>query len=254
MEEAGHIWVNWSKENAVDLYKAGLSKVKGSKYLAEVEANKSYQKEALKLGKKGSPAYNNYMKEEALAKAIADNGAKFVTETRKNDFIQWVNEMWKQVAKAFGIQDLSTKQIKALTLEEFAKMAAADVFAKEKQKFPENVLNIAKETGLSPQEVERTYKKYDGTKSIEEIAIEDYNSARAAGNEQKLENSKKAFEALLKADSDSPTAKKKAAKIKEEVSKETFTEASEIMNNIDNIRQQLLDAGVIKSINCKWGK
>jgi hypothetical protein len=114
-------------------------------------------------------------------------------------------------------------------------------------------LDIARETGLSPQEVENTYKKYGEAKSIEEITVEDYNSARAAGNEQKLENSKKAFEALLKADSDSPTAKKKAAKIKEEVSKETFTEASEIMNNIDNIRQQLLDAGVIKSINCKWG-
>jgi DNA-binding Lrp family transcriptional regulator len=194
------------------------------------------------------------MKEEALAKAIADNGAKFVTETRKNDFIQWVNEMWKQVAKAFGIQDLSAKQIKALTLEEFAKMAAADVFAKEKQKFPENVLNIAKETGLSPQEVQNTYKKYDGTKNIEEITIDDYNNARAVGNEQKLENSKKAFEALLKADSDSPTAKKKADKLKEEVSKETLKGASDIMENIDEIRKQLLDAGVIKSINCKWGK
>jgi DNA-binding Lrp family transcriptional regulator len=129
-----------------------------------------------------------------------------------------------------------------------------EVVKKEKKTPPQNVLDIAKETGLSPQEVENTYKKYDDTKSIEEITIEDYNSARAAGNEQKLENSKKVFEALLKADSDSPTAKKKAAKIKEEVSKETLKEASEIMNNIDNIRQQLLDAGVIKSINCKWGK
>ena len=129
-----------------------------------------------------------------------------------------------------------------------------ELVKKEKKTPPQNVLDIAKETGLSPQEIENTYKKYDGTKSIEEITIEDYNSARAAGNEQKLENSKKAFEALLKADSDSPTAKKKAAKIKEEVSKETLKEASEIMNNIDNIRQQLLDAGVIKSINCKWGK
>jgi hypothetical protein len=129
-----------------------------------------------------------------------------------------------------------------------------EVVKKEKKTLPQNVLDIAKETGLSPQEVENTYKKYDGTKSIEEITIEDYNSARAAGNEQKLENSKKAFEALLKSDSDSPTAKKKAAKIKEEVSKETLKEASDIMNNIDNIRQQLLDAGVIKSINCKWGK
>jgi DNA-binding Lrp family transcriptional regulator len=128
-----------------------------------------------------------------------------------------------------------------------------ELVKKEKKTPPQNVLDIAKEIGLSPQEVENTYKKYDGTKSIEEITIEDYNSARAAGNEQKLENSKKAFEALLKADSDSPTAKKKAAKIKEEVSKETLKEASDIMNNIDNIRQQLLDAGVIKSINCKWG-
>jgi hypothetical protein len=138
--------------------------------------------------------------------------------------------------------------------EDATKAEPKEEVKKEKKTPPQNVLDIAKETGLSPQEVENTYKKYDDTKSIEEITIEDYNSARAAGNEQKLENSKKAFEALLKADSDSPTAKKKAAKIKEEVSKETFTEASEIMNNIDNIRQQLLDAGVIKSINCKWGK
>jgi hypothetical protein len=138
--------------------------------------------------------------------------------------------------------------------EDATKAEPKEEVKKEKKTPPQNVLDIAKETGLSPQEVENTYKKYDDTKSIEEITIEDYNSARAAGNEQKLENSKKTFEALLKADSDSPTAKKKAAKIKEEVSKETLKEVSDIMNNIDNIRQQLLDAGVIKSINCKWGK
>jgi hypothetical protein len=138
--------------------------------------------------------------------------------------------------------------------EDATKAEPKEEVKKEKKTPPQNVLDIAKETGLSPQEIENTYKKYDDTKSIEEITVEDYNSARAAGNEQKLENSKKAFEALLKADSDSPTAKKKVAKIKEEVSKETLKEASDIMNNIDDIRQQLLDAGVIKSINCKWGK
>jgi hypothetical protein len=258
MEEAGHIWVNWSKENAVDLYKAGLSKVKGSKYLAEVEANKSYQKEALKLGKKGSPAYNNYMKEEALAKAIADNGAKFVTETRKNDFIQWVNEMWKQVAKAFGIRDLSSKQIKALTLEEFAKMAAADVFAKEKQEFPENVLDIAKETGLSPQQVQNTYKKYDGTKNIEEITIEDYKNARATGDKTKLEVSAKAFDALLQQEnaktSTSPTAKKNAEKSLKEADEKAIKEASKIMEHINEIRAKIQESGIIESTSCKWGK
>jgi GNAT superfamily N-acetyltransferase len=136
MEEAGHIWINWAKENRTDLYTEGLKKVLGSVYLKEVEANKNYQAEALKQGKKGSEAYNTYMQEEALAKAIADNGAKFVTETRKASFKEWVNAMWKEVVKAFGIQNLTPNQVKKLTLEEFAKMAAADVFSKKETTQP----------------------------------------------------------------------------------------------------------------------
>lgn len=123
-----------------------------------------------------------------------------------------------------------------------------------KVKFPENVLKIAKELNLSPQQVENTYKKYDGSKNIEDITLEDYNKARAEGNKIKVEKSKKAFEVLLKEGSVSPTAKKKAAEVKKEVGEKTIKDAEEIMNNIDSIRQQLLDAGVIKSINCKWGK
>jgi hypothetical protein len=69
----------------------------------------------------------------------------------------------------------------------------------------------------------------------------------------KVENSKKAFEALLKEESASPTAKKKASELKKEAGDKAVKEAAEIMENIDSIRQQLLDAGVIKSINCKWG-
>ena len=131
MEEAGHIWINWAKENRSDLYQQGLEKLQGSKYSTEVNNNPSYQKEALIQGAKGSEAYNAYMQEEALAKAIADNGAKFITETKKASFKEWVNAMWKEVAKAFGIQNLKPSEVKALTLEQFAKMAAADVFSKE---------------------------------------------------------------------------------------------------------------------------
>ena len=72
-------------------------------------------------------------------------------------------------------------------------------------------------------------------------------------DEVKAENSKKAFEALLKEESASPTAKKKASELKKEAGDKAVKEAAEIMENIDSIRQQLLDAGVIKSINCKWG-
>jgi hypothetical protein len=131
MEEAGHVWVNWAKENRADLYKAGLDKIAGSQYLADVMADKNYQAEALKVGEKGSEAYNAYMAEEALAKAIADEGAKFVTESKKADFKQWLVEIWKAVAKEFGIRDLSPKQVSKLTLEQFAKKVAADVFNEE---------------------------------------------------------------------------------------------------------------------------
>ena len=256
MEEAGHIWLNWAKENSIDLYKAGLSKVKGSKYLSDVEANKNYQKEALKLGKKGSVAYNTYMREEALAKAIADNGAKFVTETRKNDFIQWVNEMWKQVAQAFGIRNLSTNEIKALSLEEFAKRAAADVFARDQ--FSDNILDIAEELNKSPQEVERTYNKYLGAKAIEDITIDDYRAARAIGDKAKLEVTAKAFDALLQAEnaetSVSPSAKKNAEKKMKEADEKALKEAARIMEHIDEIRSKLQENGVIEAIHCKWGK
>lgn len=121
-------------------------------------------------------------------------------------------------------------------------------------KFPDNLLKIAKELDLSPQQIQNTYNKYDGSKKIEDITTEDYKAARAEGDKIKLEKSKKAFEVLLKEGSVSPTAKKKAAEIKKEVGEKTIKDAEDIMNNIDSIRQQLLDAGVIKSINCKWGK
>jgi hypothetical protein len=154
MEEAGHIWINWAKENRSDLYQQGLEKVQGSKYLIEVNNNPSYQKEALKQGEKGSDAYNAYMQEEALAKAIADNGAKFISETRKASFREWVNAMWKEVAKAFGIQNLNPSEVKALTLEEFARMAAADVFSSKETPVQEQAVEKVEDAKLTDLENE----------------------------------------------------------------------------------------------------
>ena len=147
MEEAGHIWTNWAKEKRPDLYKAGLDKVNGSSYLKEVEANKNYQEDALKLGKKGSKEYNQYMKEEALAKAIADNGAKFVTESKRADFKGWVRAMWRAVIKEFGIKDATPEQISKMPLEEFAKKAAADIFTKDSNVGDQAKANIVAKEG-----------------------------------------------------------------------------------------------------------
>jgi hypothetical protein len=81
--EAGHLWLSWAKENRSDLHDAGMNKIENSTYLKDVKNNKVYQENASKLPKGEREAY---FKSEALAKAIGDNGEKFVTETQKSDF------------------------------------------------------------------------------------------------------------------------------------------------------------------------
>lgn len=136
MEEAGHIWINNARETNPNLYKAGLKKVVNSQYLKDVMSSAFYKKEAKKQGPEGSKAYNDYMQEEALAKAIADEGAKFVTDAQRISFKDWVDKMWNSVMQAFGIRDLSSDQVAKLSLQDFAKMAAADVFAETKAEAP----------------------------------------------------------------------------------------------------------------------
>ena len=134
MEEAGHVWLNWAKQNRQDLFDEGRKKVIGSPYLKGVESNADYHKLALQHGPKGSKEYNAYLQEEALAKAIGDQGAQFVSDNKRNDFKAWVLSMWKSIIDSFGIRDLTPSQIGELTLEQFAKMAAADMFSKSENK------------------------------------------------------------------------------------------------------------------------
>jgi len=154
-------------------------------------------------------------------------------------------------AKADGSNPELVKAVKELLSKEEKK----DI---KKQEFPKNVLDIAKETGLSPQQIENTYKKYDGSKDVEEITIEDYKNARATGDKAKLEVSAKAFDALLQQEnaktSTSPTAKKNAEKSLKEADEKALKEASKIMEHINEIRAKLQESGIIKSTSCKWGK
>ena len=167
MEEAGHIWVNNMKETNKELYQAGIDKVKGSSYLSNVMNSEFYQREALKQGAKGTKAYNDYMNEEALAKAIADEGAKFATETQKADFKRWVMNMWRNVIKAFGLQEMTPEEVAKLSLRDFARKAAADVFMKERRAEErktaiEEVKQKEKETTEVPKDTTNRFL-YEGT-------------------------------------------------------------------------------------------
>lgn len=124
IHEAGHIWSEWAKDKAPNLYSRGMTLVEHSKYLADVKSNPFYQAEAAKLPAAEQEAY---YKHEALASAIGDQGAKFVSETKKKGFVEWAKELWTQLATALGFKNITADELKNLTLEQFAKRAAVDI-------------------------------------------------------------------------------------------------------------------------------
>jgi len=129
--EAGHIWTEWAKTNATDIYNRGIDLINKSDYLKKVQNNKFYQEEAAKLPEADREAYFQH---EALAAAIGDKGAQFVTEAKRNSFIEWAKNLWDSVAKAVGFKDVTADELQNMTLDEFSKRAAADILKGEPQK------------------------------------------------------------------------------------------------------------------------
>ena len=131
-EEAGHIWINWAKENEKDIYNSGLSLVRDSQYIKDVLGNPNYVIEALKQGKRGSKAFNNYIEEEALSKSIKDEGAKILNETRKKSFREWLKRFWGRIKELVGLNDMTIDEIKTLSLSEFSQGILKDILESEK--------------------------------------------------------------------------------------------------------------------------
>ncbi len=100
LHESGHIFVQWAKEKAPEIYKKGIELISNSSYRISVEANKFYIEEALKAGAKGSIKYNEYMQHEALSKAIGDKGAQFITESRSRSFTDWAKNLWNKSCRS----------------------------------------------------------------------------------------------------------------------------------------------------------
>ena len=167
VHEPAHIWISWAEQNRPDLHESGLEKIKGSKYLEDVKNDEFYKEQASKLPEDQREAY--YQK-EALAKAIGDQGEKFVTEAQKASFKSWVLSLWRSVIKNFGIQNMSAEDVSKMTLDEFSKKVAADIFegkeGKEGTAKKEEEKGKEKEepTGISKEELE---KKYNFTKTFD---------------------------------------------------------------------------------------
>lgn len=129
IHEAGHIWTEWVKQNDPKVYEKGIELVKNSDYLKEVKSSKFYQDQAKKLGSKSEVEF--YFQHEALAMAIGDKGAQFVTESKKASFKDWLNELWGKIKSIVGFKDITPEELQNLTFDEFTKMAVKDILGEQ---------------------------------------------------------------------------------------------------------------------------
>lgn len=129
IHEAGHIWTEWVKQFDNKVYQRGIELVKNSEYLKEVKSSKFYQEQAKKLATKQEAEL--YFQHEALAMAIGDKGAQFVTESRRTSFKEWLDALWTKIKDLAGFKDITAEELQNLTFEEFTKMAVKDILGKQ---------------------------------------------------------------------------------------------------------------------------
>ncbi len=134
IHEAGHIWTEWVKQNDPKVYERGIELVKNSDYLKEVKSSKFYQDQAKKLGSKSE--IELYYQHEALAMAIGDKGAQFVTESKRASFKDWLNELWSKIKSIAGFRDITPEELQDLTFEQFTQMAVKDILGDQFESRP----------------------------------------------------------------------------------------------------------------------
>ena len=128
LHESSHLWTEWAEKNNPNVYSKGVQLIIGSQYLNKVQGNKFYQQEAAKLPESERARYYQH---EALAMAIGDRGAQFVTEAKKKGFAEWLKDLWDTIAKAVGFKDVTASELSNMTLDEFSKRAAAEILKGE---------------------------------------------------------------------------------------------------------------------------
>ncbi|MEO7048447.1 MAG: hypothetical protein ABI091_24320, partial [Ferruginibacter sp.] len=134
IHEVSHLFTEWTKQNNKPVYDRGIELITPSKYLRDVSANEFYKKEALKAGKEGSPEYKEYLQHEALAKAIGDKGAQFITEAKRKSFAEWAKSLWESIGAKLGFKGVTAEELSNMKLDEFTSRAAKDILSGEPAK------------------------------------------------------------------------------------------------------------------------
>jgi len=120
LHEFGHIWTLWARQNDQALYDRGIALLSNSGYLKSVKRDPNYSK-----------LPEQAQQEEALARAIGNNGESFVGNTRKADFKNWVKEVFGRIKEYFAnvpaIETLTPEQLSNMEMDQFASKVAADI-------------------------------------------------------------------------------------------------------------------------------
>jgi GNAT superfamily N-acetyltransferase len=147
IHEFGHIWNAVAKNYRPELYKKGAELIKNTKYTQSIINSPSYQKIITQLF--GSKAIiknkatgkfeintkaenfediNDYITDEALARAIGDKGELFTTEVQKRkSFQDWMNLLFDAVKKIAGFESFSAEEFQNLTIDQFVNAALKEL-------------------------------------------------------------------------------------------------------------------------------
>lgn len=116
IHEFGHLWVSQVKEHFPDLWAKGKELFLESDYLRKVQADPNYRHLDL-----------DGQVDEAMARAIGDNGEKELNKTLFEKISNWVSNVWKRIGSKFGIENLTSEQIRDLSLQDFTDIATSEM-------------------------------------------------------------------------------------------------------------------------------
>ena len=118
IHEFGHLWVSQVKKYFPDLWQKGKELFLQSDYLKVVQEDSNYSHLDL-----------DGQVDEAMARAIGDNGEKELNKTLFEKISNWISNVWKHIGSKFGIENLTSKQIQNLSLQDFTNIATSELLS-----------------------------------------------------------------------------------------------------------------------------
>jgi hypothetical protein len=291
IHEFGHIWNAIAKNDRRELYEKGAELVKDTKYTQNIINSPSYQKIIKQLfgnkaiiknkvtGKlkinadaKNFKDINDYVIDEALARAIGDKGELFVNEVQKRkSFQDWMNLLFDVVKQIAGFPTIGSQEFQDLTIDQFVNAAVKELLGGKQISdiTSDNLANLSKESayakfsvtdkekefrknalaqGYTNKEIDAILKKAkkpsvapEGKTTENESPTTTTEQAEFTPNVKDI----KAFEKILETTSGAIRNKNIVDAVK------VNPKIQEIMDNFDELKKQLM-ASVELTEDCSW--